>query len=130
MILPSSTMQQYIHKRQNIGVFTFVALKQPSILQVNGHVSSIERDQNSRYFLQVSIFLNETPMSTISSIWYRCRPTLTIVCCFSRDLVVQLLVILISFSPSVSNVNNVFVSTLYRCLLLYCVLQSLYLYPE
>ena len=44
--------------------------------QVSGHVTSIERDRNSRYFSQVSIFFNEASVSMISSIWYRYRPTL------------------------------------------------------
>ena len=39
-------------------------------------MNSIERDRNSRYFLQVSKLFMEISVSIISSIWYRFRPTL------------------------------------------------------
>ena len=41
-----------------------------------GHVNSIERDRNGRYFSQVSILYKETSVSMIRSIWYRYRSTL------------------------------------------------------
>ena len=53
-------------------IYWFSALEQPSnISQGSSHVNSIEREQNSRYFSQASIFLKETLVSIISSIWYR-----------------------------------------------------------
>ena len=39
-------------------------------------MNSIERDRSSRYFWRVSVFFNESPVSMISSIWYRYRPIL------------------------------------------------------
>ena len=40
-------------------------------ISVSSHVCSIERDRNDRYFSKVLILFKETPVSMISSIWFR-----------------------------------------------------------
>ena len=52
VILPSSTVQQYMHKRTILVLGT----KRSFNIQVSGHVNSIERDRHSRYFSHVWIF--------------------------------------------------------------------------